>query len=105
MHEDFLKLIQGKSICIDELRLIADGQINLSFCFQIDNQNCCISCLNVSEFRLRELNYPIWISGFEIRDNAENGWENCVRYTVRDFEEDSIFFHCQDIQVVDMGEI
>jgi len=45
------------------------------------------------------------ISGFEIVDQKERGWEMTHRYLIRDFEDDKINFYCRSIEVVNVEEV
>ena len=100
MNQEILHRIQGKSLDVEELILTNDGQIDLLLRCSMEVLRLEISCRNVSDLNLSGIHYPMWISGLEIRDNAENGWENTARYTLRDYEEDTIFFHCQQLQLI-----
>jgi hypothetical protein len=45
------------------------------------------------------------ISGFEIIDQKESGWEMSHRYVIRDFENDRINFYCSSIEVINVEEV
>lgn len=44
------------------------------------------------------------ISGFEITDKTEDGWEKNNRFLVNDYEDGSISFICKDIEVISVSE-
>ena len=40
------------------------------------------------------------ICGFQIMDNKNKGWDKSIRYTVFDFENQSLCFHCEDYEML-----
>ena len=87
-------------IQIENMYLTVEDTMRLVILCRTDAQNWKMEFDNISELTIRELNFPAIISGFEIRDNLCRGWAKDARYTVRDFEEGKLSFHCQEIRVV-----
>ena len=100
MKEEILDSIQGRPMCIQEMRIESVGQILLQMNCRVESRPFKITFSNVSNLCLSEVNYPIWIEGFEIMDNEKNGWEAYSRYTIRDYENGNIFFYCEDIDIL-----
>lgn len=47
----------------------------------------------------------IQLSGFEILDIADRGWDS-IKYLVRDFEDEDLFkFYCNEIEVIAIEEV
>lgn len=98
MLGDAWKALQGHSIQIERLTLTSNRGVHLSILCKTEKDYWRIDFENVSALHIREFNFPMMIYGFEIRDNLYRGWEHDNRYTIRDFEEGQISFHCQDIR-------
>ena len=97
MKKQFYDTLCGKPMTIHKLVLNGcNNSIALTMHCQFDTL-LTIEFLGVSNFRVGPLCYPIDIGGLEIIDNAVLGWENAARYTIRDYEENLIYFHCNQI--------
>lgn len=54
---------------------------------------------NVTTLSLKEVSGVIYISGFEIIDHKEDGWNVESRFEIHDFENDELHFMCQDFNI------
>ena len=91
-----LQALDGKTLIFQEIDLRSgDGHLDL-FCKCICEGKFFTVCFrNVSQLKMSAISYPIVISGFEMIDHLQNGWESRVRYLINDFEEDTISFFCE----------
>ena len=89
--------LSGKTIQIENMKLTVDATMRLAMDCRAGAEEWSLEFENISELTVRALNFPAIISGFEIRDNLSRGWAKDVRYTVRDYEEGKLMFHCQEI--------
>ena len=95
-----LQFLDGQKIHINGLNLhIHNNMYILELVADVENKSCLLKCYNISKFRIDDISFPATISGFEVIDNLENGWQSDVRYKVCDFEENLISFYCEDIEV------
>lgn len=83
----FLATCQNK---INALLRISDGDKSLE-----------LVCRNAHGISLDDISAPFQISGFEIRDNSELGYQADSRYTVCDYEDCAISFYCEEIEVTE----
>ena len=98
--EQQAEIFQGKMIEISEMILSnIDNQLDMTWKIYFENDTYKITFYNVSRLKTEDLSAPLQIHGFEIIDNAENGWETDSRYEIRDFENDSINFFCECLNV------
>jgi len=81
-----------------------DNTSNIEACFMLKNYlqefKVCIKFYNVSKFKLDEVSKVICISGFDIESMKERGWDRSQKYHVFDYENDTIEFFCESIEVV-----
>lgn len=57
----------------------------------------------VSNFQMKAVGpYPKQITGFDIRDVSDSGWEG-VNFVVEDYENGQLSFNCEEIRVIDSG--
>lgn len=97
-----MKFFQGNEIEILEMLLKnVDKQLELSWKIYFENVIYRITFYNVSRFKVRELSSPLVVQGFEIIDHSQNGWEKDSKYEIRDFEDDSINFFCESLEIND----
>lgn len=71
--------------------------MDLTLTVNLDNTELQIRFKNVSGITIKEISFPMCVQGFEIIDNQKNGWEGSQRYTVHDFEDETIHFYCQRV--------
>ena len=95
-----LEQLQGQEIFINSMKLErVDGQLILSMNMNFKDETCGLTFYNVSSFSVKSLSYPLQICGFEVIDNLSNGWQKALRYQVHDFEEGSIYFYCESLEI------
>lgn len=95
-----LDLVQGNNIEILELRLSYEhSQCNLTVKCFCKNNEVMIQCMNVSDLNIQNLSAPMQINGFEILSNKSRGWESSSNYTIHDFEDNRIEFHCEHVEI------
>ena len=90
-------MIQGQEIQVIEFNVSVSG-IELKFMLKDEVVHMIfhnVSCLNVKDFSM-----PHQINGLEISDNKGRGWDKSLRYTVNDFEDGTINFHCESFEFV-----
>ena len=88
-----IEILEFSISCLsDELIVLLTGRTETST-FSICFFN--VSCLN-----LKELSVPMIIQGFEIIDNKSDGWDNCSRFFIHDFEEGTISFYCENYELI-----
>lgn len=56
---------------------------------------------NVSRINIRDLSYPLQLNGIEFIDNEEKGWDGDSRYLVRDWEDQSFHFYCENFEIIE----
>ena len=94
------KIFQGKMIEISEMILSSiDNQLDMTWKIYFETDTYKITFYNVSQLKTENLSSPLQIQGFEIINHAENGWETDSHYEIRDFENDSINFFCECLNV------
>lgn len=59
-----------------------------------DHYKILLECIDVVSLRFQGNGQ---VSGFYIKDMSVQGYENCSKYEVGDYEEDYIGFYCSDI--------
>lgn len=96
-----LEQLQGRELSIDSLKLeTIDNRLILSLDVLYSAEIRSIVFYNISSFCADRLHYPLQIAGFEIIDNHCNGWQSEVRYKVHDFEDETISFYCEKIEMI-----
>ena len=96
---------------IDELHMYFDIDENgnivmflrIIFLYSTNNVNHKLEILfkNVSNLSLNSLNPPyIQIMGFEILVNNYESMAQNSKYEIRDYEDNRIYFNCQDIEIL-----
>lgn len=55
---------------------------------------------NVSNFSIKNVYRDMQITGFEILNHKENGWQKEIKYEVKDYEGDKINLFCEEIIVI-----
>ena len=100
MEKDIM-IIQGQEMKIINLNLSIDGyEATLTIKALVNKKNVCVVFHNVSNLTIDELSMPFQITGFQILDNKNKGWDKSIRYTVLDFEQDNIRFYCECYEIV-----
>lgn len=97
-------LFPENTLQIKNMHLMVDNDMRLVMICKTDTQSWKLEFDNVSALTIRTLNFPAIISGFEIIDNLCRGWADDVRYTVRDYEEGLLSFHCQEVRFSKIAE-
>ena len=99
-------------VCINEIRYFirmdeyGDDTSYLEILFGIQLPNKEIRYLNiefgtVNDFEVTSIGGSYnQISGFEIVDRSNSGWEESKRYVVRDYEDGKIEFSCKEIRII-----
>ena len=96
-----LESLQGKMLFIDSLKVeTVNSQLILSLSISGKSGKGRITFHNVSSLHLKDIRYPMQIS-VEVRDNLSKGWQPDVRYSVHDFEDDTIRFFCEEIAIAE----
>lgn len=88
---------------IEESLNISNIKINARFNNIVNNKeeliNLEIIFKNITNFSLKDVSGIIHISGFEIIDHKEDGWDTESRFEINDFENGDLHFICQDFNV------
>lgn len=93
--------IQGKEIEVIEFNLsVHDNKSMISMKFLINDEVVRMIFHNVSSLNTKDFSMPYQIGGFEILDNNDRGWEKSSRYTIDDYEDGKIKFHCESFEVI-----
>ncbi|MBQ2734631.1 MAG: hypothetical protein IJD82_10745 [Clostridia bacterium] len=93
--------LQGQSISVHSLSLTDDnGYRTLTLKVSCNGKDATLCFENVSPFCCSFETSETVIHGFEIIDHSADGWQTDARYEVRDYEEDSIAFYCENITVL-----
>ena len=101
MKKEILSVIRGKKIQILEFSLFRiNDQLELILKIDFNNAILIIRFYNVSDVSIQKLSMPMEIHGFDIIDNKQRGWEKDSRYEIRDFEDASIHFFCENIEII-----
>ena len=96
-HDEFAQL---NNMQILDLRLDAlEDCPTLYITSLVDNQMYSMTFTNVSSITISNFSLPFQIQGFEISSNKDKGWEKTSSYSIYDYEDDKIRFHCEDIQI------
>ena len=100
MNRISLSELNGQSVEILELTLRREeADVSLLLTLLLNGEAVSLRCENVHGLKVDALSYPLQIAGFEIVDNCEKGWDDSTRYTVRDYEDGILEFHCETISV------
>ena len=93
--------LQGQSISVHSLSLTDDnGYRTLILQVSCNGKDATVCFENVCRFRCSFEDSETVIHGFEIVDHSTDGWQADACYEVRDYEEDSIAFYCENITVL-----
>ena len=101
MNDKNIDMIQGQEIQVIDFNLSVNGiesVLTMSFLLKDEVMRMIfhnVSCLNINNFSM-----PYQICGFQIIDNKGRGWDKSVRYTVNDFEDRTIEFHCESFEFI-----
>ena len=95
---------QGRSVIIENILIdVSDDSLQMRIVFYVENEEIKVLFHNVSRLSVCELSFPAVISGVEIVDNSNRGWESDARYYIHDYEDDKISFYCQSWNVSENG--
>ena len=93
-------VFQGDKLEVLEMTLKnKSNQLELSWKVCFNNTPSRITFCNVSCFQMGEVSSPLEIHGFEIINHSQEGWDKCVTYEIRDFEDSRVSFFCEDYEV------
>lgn len=88
---------------VEKVLNISNITINIRFNNIKNNQeestDLEIKFKNVTSFSLQDVSGIIHISGFEIIDHVDDGWNIENRFEIHDFENDDIYFMCQEFSI------
>lgn len=102
MINDLLQAISS-TVTIERFFLATcQNEINALLRISGNNKNFELVCRNAHGISLDDISAPFQISGFEIRDNSELGYQADSRYTVCDYEDGAISFYCEEIEVTEI---
>ncbi len=91
-----MEFFEGNKIEILEMSLKnSNNQLELFWKIYFNNTVFITSFYNVSRFRIEELSLPLELQGLEIIKHLQNGWEQDLKYEIRDFENDQVGFFCE----------
>ena len=101
MKDYLLSELNGQSVEILELTLRREEvDVSLQLTLLLMGEVVSLCCKNVHDLKVHALSYPLQIAGFEIVDNSDKGWEASQRYTVHDYEDGTIGFYCETIEIL-----
>ena len=101
MNHITLNDLNGQSVELLKLTLErTDVGVTLQLTLSLNGNIISLGCENVHGLTMDALSYPLQIAGFEIVDNCEKGWDDSTRYTVRDYEDGILEFHCEKITLL-----
>ncbi len=99
--------LQGKILEVLELQLTCaeypDFESNppsLLLKVLLNNQTYSLLFSNISCLNLISFSYPFQIGGLLIENNHEKGWERSERYSIKDYENGTISFYCETIEIL-----
>ncbi len=94
--------LSGKEVLVNRLVLqTEDGSPALLLELTCEGADYKILFEEVTCFTVAFQGYPFLIQGFEILDHSTDGWQADARYEIRDYEDHSIAFYCQNITVTE----
>ncbi len=97
-----MKRIDGKRIEIKKLVIEnADERLDMHLNVKVDDRSLNLTFYNLNSLRINDISCPFTIEGFEILDNKSKGWESSSRYTVNDYENGDLKFHCESFDIQD----
>ncbi len=103
MTKDNLKFVQGQELSISELRVTQNnGSIEIEMNVECAQKLFAMKFYNAANIRIQAMSNPLVIEGFELVDNKSRQWDRTSRYTVSDFETDSIEFVCEDFDIAEV---
>lgn len=101
MINDLLNTLQGQTIYILEIKTSYNTHHNtLTMKLLFNNQEHILKFINPSRISLNCISFPLSITGFEIINNSDKGWDDLSLYLVRDFEDNQLSFYCEKIEIV-----
>lgn len=96
-----IDMIQGQEIQVIDFNLSVSGiESVLTMDFILKDEVVHMIFRNVSCLNIKDFSMPYQICGFEILDNKGRGWDKSLRYSVNDFEDGTIKFHCESFEFV-----
>ena len=101
MNNMSIDMIQGQVIQVIEINLSVNGiESVLTMEFLLKDEVVHMIFHNVSCLNIKDFSMPYQICGFEILDNKDRGWDKSLRYTINDFEDGMIKFHCESFEFI-----
>ncbi|MBR5137871.1 MAG: hypothetical protein IKV30_07655 [Clostridia bacterium] len=76
-----------------------DEKVNVAISVSKDNEKSTMRFYNVSNFKMGYFTYPMVIDSMEIFDHKEDGWSKEQRFEIRDYEEGSLGFCCENYKL------
>ena len=100
--------LQGKTVEVLKLQLFCaeypafeSDPPSLLLKILLNDQTCTLRFTNISDLNLESFSAPFQIGGFQIECNQEKGWERSERYTVSDYENGTIRFFCETVEILE----
>ena len=101
MNNMSIDMIQGQEIQVIEINLSVNGiGAVITMEFLLKDEVVHMIFHNVSYLNIKDFSMPYQICGFEILDNKDRGWDKSLRYTINDFEDGMIKFHCESFEFI-----
>ena len=76
-------------------------QLNIRFvCTDSQKHQYALDFKNVHTIDIRSLSFPMIVSGFEIIDHKQDGWDSESRFEILDYEDNVIHFTCENVAVL-----
>lgn len=95
-------VFEGRDLAIQEFILLQDnGMLNLTIKGATNGFAVIMRFYNVSRMYIENISIPVIIQGFVIISNNDNGWDRDSKYSIRDYEDGSISFMCEEFEVRD----
>ena len=90
------KILQENNIEVAEMTILnTENKLNLLLKTCSGGALSTMEFKNVSRINIKDLSLSLTLSGIEIIDHFEDGWDVGSRYEIRDYEDGRISFFCE----------
>lgn len=97
-----LDTINGKEVMVHNFQLVYDAYAQYPIIYMdvvFNDVELSLKFSNASRLNITNWSFPFQISELLIKYNA--GWDNPSKCFICDFEEESISFYCEDIEMLE----
>ena len=76
-----------------------DKKVNMVITLCVNDKDRILRFENVSSIKMSSFSYPMVIGSMEIVDHKDDGWSIEKRFEVKDYEEGSLSFFCENYTI------